>query len=109
MARTPAERSEDSRQAAHTMWAGVADRSERLRNAHNQSPSGQNFHARRLFGADVDTDALTPIQWQQVEAARQAWFKAMAMKATKKRRLERAQRLRDAAAVIETELGGDAS
>lgn len=110
MARTPAEHSEDSRQAAHTMWSGVADRNEHLRNAHNNSPSGQNWHARRLFGADVDLDTLTPTQWAQVEAARRAYLNAMSIKATKTRRLKRAQRLREHAAAIEAEVeSGDVS
>jgi hypothetical protein len=104
VARTPAEHSADSRQAAHTMWSGVADRNEHLRNAHNNSPSGQNWHARRLFGRDVDLDSLTPTQWAQVDAARRAYLRAMSMKATKMRRLRRAQRLEDRAATIRAEV-----
>jgi hypothetical protein len=62
-----------------------------------------------LFGTDVDLAALTPTQWGHVEAARRAYLKAMSIKATKTRRLKRAQRLRDAAAVIEAEVkAGDA-
>jgi hypothetical protein len=89
VARTPEQDSADSKQAAHMMWAGVADRSARLRNAHENNITGQNWHARRLFGADVDLDALTPTQWQQVEAARRAYLTAMSIKATKARRLKR--------------------
>jgi hypothetical protein len=47
------------------MWAGVTDRGARLRNAHDNSPSGYNWHARRLLGADVDLDSLTDAQWAQ--------------------------------------------
>lgn len=89
MARTPAEHSQDSRQAAHMMWAGVTDRNEHLRNAHNHSPSGYAWHARRLFGADVEYDSLTEAQKKQVADARRAYLKAISIKATKKRRLMR--------------------
>jgi len=108
VARTPQQRSKDGRYAALIGWSGVADRTERLRNLHTENPSGHNWHARRLFGADVDLDALTPTQWAQVEAARLAWMKAMSMRAAKKRRLQRAQRLRETADVIEAEVAGDA-
>ena len=50
MARTPEQHSDDSRFAAHTMWAGVTDPAERLRNAHDNSPRGYVWHARRLLG-----------------------------------------------------------
>ena len=52
----------------------------------------------------VDLDALTPTQWAQVEAARRAYLNAMSIKATKTRRLRRAARLREHAAVIEAEV-----
>jgi hypothetical protein len=89
-------------------WAGVADRNEHLRNAHDHSPSGVIWHARRLHGRDVDLDSLTPEQWQQVEKARLAWLKANALKATRARRLKRAQRLEATAAAIRAEVAGDA-
>jgi len=50
VARTPEQHSDDSRFAAHTMWAGVTDPAERLRNAHDNSPRGYVWHARRLLG-----------------------------------------------------------
>jgi hypothetical protein len=83
------------------MWSGVADRNERLRNAHDNSPSGYIWHARRLFGADVDLDALTKQQWKQVADARLAWLKANQLKAVRARQLQRARRLRDRADAIE--------
>lgn len=105
MARTPEQRRDDSRQAAHTMWSAVADRNARLRNAHNNGFASDNWHARRLFGADVDVEKLTKQQWQQVAAARQSWQKANALKAVKTRRLKHAKRLREQAAAIEAEAG----
>src|SRR6516164_9422137 len=38
MARTPEQHSQNSRFAAYLMWSGVADRAERLRNAHAAGP-----------------------------------------------------------------------
>jgi len=107
MARTRKQHSEDSRGAAYAMWANVADRTERLRNAHGNSPSGTAWHARRLFGADVDLDALTTTQWNQAEQARLMWLRANSVKATKQRRLEHAERLEKRAATIRAEVGGD--
>jgi hypothetical protein len=103
--RTRKKHSEDSSFGANLMWSRVADRTERLRNAINAGPAGYNWHAKRLFGADVDLDALTPRQWKQVEDARLAYLRAMALKATQKRRLLRAARLREEAAAIEAEVG----
>jgi hypothetical protein len=40
VARTRQQHSQDSTYAAHIRWGGVADRTEQLRNAHNNSPSG---------------------------------------------------------------------
>ena len=105
MARTKQQHSQDASYASHVMWSGVADRVERLRNAHNNSPSGVNWHARRLFGKNVDLDALTPAQWQQVEAARRSYLKAMSLRAARNRRQEWAQRLREQADAIEAEVG----
>jgi hypothetical protein len=101
----PTEREEIARSGAFTMWSNVADRSERLRAAHDNSPSGYLWHARRLFGKDVDAEALSPQQWDQVAAARMAYLKAIASKATRARKLKRAQRLRDEAAAIEAAVG----
>lgn len=110
MTRTPEQHSEDSRYAAHVMWAGTADRKERLRNAHTNSFGGEVWHARRLFGPDVDLDALSAEQWKQVEAARRSWTKAVSIKGNKAKRLKQAQRLRERAAAIEAEVAeaGDA-
>jgi hypothetical protein len=108
-ARDPAERTEIAAQAAHTMWSGVANREERLANAHDKSPSGLIWHARRLFGQGVDLEALTDTHWKQAADARRAWLRANALKATRARRLKRAQRLRDEAEAIEAQLAaGDA-
>jgi len=103
LTRTPEQHRADSRQAAHTMWSGVADRNERLRNAHDNGFASDNWHARRLFGADVDRDGLTTEQWEQVEAARKAWNKANSLKGVRARRLKRAQRPRAEADAIEAE------
>jgi hypothetical protein len=92
MARTPTQHSEDSTGAAYASWANTADRTVRLRNAHDNSPSGHNWHARRLFGADVDLDSLTKAQWKQVAAARRAWLKAQSIKATRVRKRNAAAR-----------------
>jgi hypothetical protein len=89
------------------MWAGIADRGERLQNMHDNSPSGFAWHARRLFGADVDLDALTPQQWEQVAAARMAWYKANSIKGVKARQLGRARALRERAARIEAEVADE--
>jgi hypothetical protein len=64
------------------MWAAVPDRNERLRNAHENSPSGEIWRAPRLFGQDVDPDALTKEQWKGVRAARKAWLKATVLAVT---------------------------
>jgi hypothetical protein len=105
--RTPDQRRDDSRHAAHVMWSNTADRGERLRNAHDNSFGGDNWHARRIFGADVDLDSLTPEQWKQVDAARTSWFKAVSAKGVKARRLKAAQRLRDEAAAMQAAAEGD--
>jgi hypothetical protein len=107
MTRTPQQHRDDSRHAAHTMWAGVGDRGERLSNMHLNSPSGYRWHARRLFGQDVDVNALTDEQWEQVEAARISWYKATAMKAVRARRRKYASKLRERAAAIEAEADDD--
>jgi hypothetical protein len=103
--RTPEQHSADSKAAAYTMWAGVADRSARLRDAHHNSPSGEIWHARRLFGQDVDLASLTPRQWKQASDARTAWLRANSIKATKARRrkaaAERAKREAERTAEIE--------
>jgi hypothetical protein len=105
VARTPAEHSEDSSYAATVMWSGVADRNARLRNAHDNSPSGLIWHARRLFGANVELNALTEEQLAQAEAARLMWYRAVSKKGVKARRLQRAQQLRARADAIEAEVG----
>ena len=105
----PAERKQIASGAAFAMWAGVADPAQRLRNAHDNSPSGYLWHARRLFDPDLkDLDGLTPKQKRRVEKARTAWYKANAVKATRARKLKRAQRLRAQADAIEAEAAGDA-
>jgi hypothetical protein len=83
------------------------DPEDRLHNAHVQSPSGWNWHARRLFGADVDLDTLTTKQWERVGAARLAWLKANSIKAVKARQLGRARRLRERADAIEAAVEAD--
>lgn len=103
-----AERKEIASTAAYSMWAGVADPNERLRAAHENSPSGYSFHARRLFGADVDLDKLTKTQMKQVAQARLAYLKAMSLKGIRAKRLKQAQRLRAQADAIEAEEAGDA-
>jgi hypothetical protein len=103
----PAERKEIATLAVDTMWSGVTDRTERLRNAHENSPGGHNLHARRLFGRDVDIDKLTKVQWQQVAQARRAYLKAMSLKGIRAKRLKQAQRLRQQAAAIEAGEAGD--
>jgi hypothetical protein len=89
------------------MWAGVADRNERLRNAQKAGAAGYEWHARRLFGPDVDLDALTKKQWKQVVDARLSYLKAMSLKASNARRLKHAQKLRARADAIEAEVAGD--
>ncbi|MGA7050501.1 MAG: hypothetical protein WBZ37_04380 [Mycobacterium sp.] len=96
----PAEHQEIATTAAYAQWANTADRAARLGNAHVNSPSGYNYHARRLFGQDVDLDKLTETQWAKVADARLAYLRAMAMKATRARRLKRAQALREKADAI---------
>lgn len=113
MARTPEQHSADSRAAAHTMWGGVTDRAERLRNMHNNSPSGYAWHARRLYGADVDVEKLTKTQWKAVEAARLSWLHANALKAakasTRVRKLRKAKQLRARADRLDAEAAGEAA
>jgi hypothetical protein len=89
------------------MWANTADRAARMRNAHNFGPACVPWHARRLFGADVDTDALTPTQWKQAEAARLAWLRANSIKGVRAKALKRAKRLRALADAIEAEAAGE--
>ena len=89
MARTPEQHSQNSRFAAYLMWSGVADRAERLRNAHDAGPSGSSWHARRIFGQDVDIEALTATQLKQVVDARLSWLKAMSEKAVRAKQLKR--------------------
>ncbi len=101
MPRSPTQHSRDSSAAAFTMWGNTADRTARLRNAHDNSPSGHNWHARRLFGQDVDLDKMTPEQWQQTADARLAWLKANSIKAIKARQRKRAAALREKAARME--------
>lgn len=105
MARSPEQHSADSRYAAHVMWSGVADKTERLRNMHDNSPSGYAWHARRLFGADVDVDALTKRQWKQVADARLAWLRANSIKAIKVRQRQTARKLRAEADRLEAAAG----
>lgn len=86
MARTPQQHSDDSRFAAYLMWSGVDDRAQRLRNAHDNSPSGYAWHARRLYGDDVDIEALSVAQMKSVVDARLAWLRAQSVKAVAARR-----------------------
>jgi hypothetical protein len=89
MTRTPQQHSADSRFAAYLMWSGVEDRAARLRKAHDNGPSGYSWHARRLFGQDVDVEALTATQIKQVVDARLSWLKAQSLKAVRAKRLKR--------------------
>jgi hypothetical protein len=95
----------DKQRAAFTMWGGVTDRGERMPNAHAAGPAGDNWHARRLFGADVDLDALTDEQWRQVAKARLAWLRANAIKAVRARQLKRAEAMRAKADALEARYG----
>jgi hypothetical protein len=105
---SPANHSENSRFAAYVMWGNTTDRAERLRNAHNSSPSGYLWHARRLFGQDLpDVESLTKTQLKQVHDARLAWLRANAIKAVRGRKLAHARQLRERAAAIEAEAAGD--
>jgi hypothetical protein len=113
VARTPQQHSLDSKIAAHTMWANTPDRAERLQKAHNNSFTGDLWHARRLYGPDVELDALTPAQLKAVREARESWKKANSRKGVRARQLKRAQKLRERADAIEAkyeaeEAAGDA-
>jgi hypothetical protein len=81
--RTPEQHSADSKAAAYTLWGGITNRTEQLRETHENSPSGFSWHARRLLGPDVDVDALTPLVRKQVEDARLAWLRANQLRAVK--------------------------
>lgn len=69
------------------------------RGAHG--PASPSWHAKRLFGVNVDLATLTPIQWEQAEQARLTWLRATSKKGTKVRQLQRAALLRERAAAIE--------
>ena len=101
MARTPAERSQDARAAALHSWANTVDPNARLALAHLNSPAGFNWHAKRLYGQDVDLDGLTPQQWERVADARLAYLRANAIKATRTHQRKRAQALREKADAME--------
>ena len=75
---------------------------------HENSPSGMNWHARRLFGQDVDLESLTKRQWQQVAKARHSYLKANALKAVEAKRQKAPQRLRDKADLLEARLKAEA-
>lgn len=92
MPRTPEQHSADSKAAAYTRWSGIADRAGELRGAHENSPSGDNWHARRLFGSDVDLASLTPKQWEQVADARLAWLRAKQLNAVEARKRKAKER-----------------
>jgi hypothetical protein len=101
VARTPTEHSSDSARGAYTKWSNVADRAAAMADMHANSPSGYAWHARRLFGQDVDVANMTPTQWQQTDAARSAWLKANSIKAIRARMLKRAEKLRKRADAID--------
>ncbi|MGO9653003.1 hypothetical protein [Mycobacterium sp.] len=98
VARTPEQHSEDSRYAAYIGWSGVADRNERLRNAHLNNFTSDLWHLRRLYGADVDPDTATPQQWERAHAARIAYSKANSIKGVRarKRAVDERRAARDA-------------
>jgi len=100
----PAERKEIASTGAYTMWSNTPDRAARLTNMHRESTCGENYHARRLFGQDVDLDSLTPQQWEAVRQARSAWYKALSNKGIRAKRLKQAQRLHAKARRIEAEV-----
>lgn len=77
---------------------------DRLRRTHDNSPRGYNWHARRLFGPDVDPDRLTREQWEQVAAERLTWLRAKSANATIARRLNTVRRLREKADRIEADV-----
>lgn len=70
----------------------------------DNSPRGYKWHARRLFGADVDVDALTEQQWETVADERLSYLRAKSAKAVQARQLGRARRLRERADAIEAEV-----
>jgi hypothetical protein len=84
-------------------WANTPDRAARMAAPQSNSPSSLTWHARKLFGPDIDLHGLTDAQWQQVEAARSAWYAEFGLKGLRARKLTKAARLREQAARIEAQ------
>ena len=84
-------------------WAGTLDRAARMAVPQSNSPISLAWHARELFGPDVDLDGLTEAQWRQVEAARAAWYAEFGLKGLRARKLQKAARLRKQTARIEAQ------
>jgi hypothetical protein len=84
-------------------WANTADRAARMAAPQSASPSSTAWHARKLFGPNVDLEALTDAQWRQAEAARSAWYRDFGLKGLRARKLAKAARLREQAARIEVQ------
>ncbi len=92
-----------SSKGGFTSWAGTPDRAARMAAPQSNSPSSLAWHARKLFGPDVDLDHLTDAQWAQVEAARSAWYAEFGLKGLRARKLAKAAWLREQAARIEAQ------
>jgi hypothetical protein len=85
----------------HKSWAATRDRDDRMANAWAAGVTGMLWHAKPLFGEDVDLEQLTPAELAQVKSARKRWFAELTAKSLKSRQRKKAQRLRAQADELE--------
>jgi hypothetical protein len=62
------------RLGGYLSWSRTENWDERLAKMHRNSPGHVEWHARRLFGQDIDLTSMTRTQWRRAECARRAWF-----------------------------------